>query len=128
MLHVAIWEEPIPWARMRGGHARWKPEDLRAWQDHVRDVVLQEIALTDAYASGPYEDPSVMVLAFATKSKKFDLDNGAKAILDALKHVLYPDDSKKYIKGLIVFGTEPHDDQPPVQLWHLPVTVNLPSP
>lgn len=80
---------PVPQARPRisGGRA-WTPERSRNWRDLVA-WRAKEVGLR------PTGEPVGLILGFALNhSRRTDVDNLAKAVMDALEGIAYNDDSQ----------------------------------
>ena len=105
-LTIQIPSLPIPWQRSRsvGPHStkRRTPEDLRVWQEVVREAAREEMDLQDITGL-PCEGPFRVIVTIAARdsdvfrANKMDGDNIVKGILDALNNVIWSDDNSKCI-------------------------------
>lgn len=112
--------QPVPWARTRGyGKSRYKTEDVRAWQQAIRDTVMEEIALCGIDrqhrlpSAGPFRVQVLLGLRPGCSTWNSDADNHEKVIYDALTGLLWTDDRLKVIPTHIFdcFETEEEDQQ-----------------
>jgi len=99
----------VPYTRV--GRERWTERARRyfASRDNLRYIIsLQNAQNGSQWLTEPFE----VKLYFYRKSKKGDLDNLVKAVLDAAEGVLYPNDSacKKITAELVHHVGPPSQD------------------
>lgn len=86
----------MPWSRTRGaGNQRFNPARLVAWEGQIKERASQEIAVLDLDL--PTKEPlwveiSIQFRDRARFNRAGDPDNLQKAILDALRGVVWVDD------------------------------------
>lgn len=89
-----------PWSRPRGDRHKWNLDALKAWEGFVRFVAAEEVAMSGYEFPGSGVTIWVEIETNKKIDKRFgDFDNHLKAIVDALRGVLYPDDSPDMVVG-----------------------------
>lgn len=102
VLEIQIEGLPVAWKRMSGKN-RFKHDDLREWQEEVKDAAREAIALEGREEAFPMDGPfgvRIEVGVTDTEAKRFlrkDADNIEKGIYDALSGVVWSDDCMRYI-------------------------------
>jgi len=108
----------VQWKRMRGDKVRRKPEDLRAWQEEVGDVV--EEALEMMGVDLDRWDPMGIVVEMCARRYPDglpDLDNYLKGIVDALTGIAWADDSPAHVSFKAVVGKRSKEDATNIHLF-----------
>jgi Holliday junction resolvase RusA-like endonuclease len=105
LLHTHILGRPVQWQRMRGDRNRYKPTNLKAWQEKVADVLREEISIEGLDNIFPGRNPvkASVIICYETMeelNKAPDGDNIIKGILDAMTGIVYIDDKPRYLRGL----------------------------
>lgn len=87
--HFTVRGNPLPLPRHRDGRGhKYIPTPVREWQELVRGEAL---AARIPCTKGPVE----MILTFRRANRiRCDIDNLAKAVMDALEGIAYEDDSQ----------------------------------
>jgi len=108
-IRFTVLGEPVAKARPRvgNGHA-YTPEATRTWEQAVGWAALQ--ARGAAGIAEPVAGPVAVTMEFrVSEGSRADIDNLAKAVLDALNGIIYADDSQvHYIAARrLLAGAEP---------------------
>jgi len=115
LLDVHVPELPVGWKRTRGsGAQRWMPQEVKDWKEYLAEEFENEIGALGLEKEFPSEKRMfISINVYYEEDKKIkrtaDSDNIAKAILDALTGVVWPDDNPHYVRGHSVwidFATE----------------------
>jgi Holliday junction resolvase RusA-like endonuclease len=93
---------PVPYIRPHGTTHRFNDDAYRAYMGIIKDEVEQEIALLSPAATFLLARRWEVLLTVYADTFNFDADNVAKPFLDALKGVLWEDDTMKWIKELTI--------------------------
>ncbi len=107
LLEIHVGNLPEKWMRMRGGKQRYKPLQMKAWQEFLREMAKEEIDLCDFPEEFPYAgkvEVSVSILFPREKDiwTAGDGDNVLKGVLDALTRLVIKDDSFRYVRRMSV--------------------------
>lgn len=90
---------PKSWRRYPGTQRRFKPQDIRDWQEEVADRFREEMELQDI--TEPFEHVWVEIAVSVTTMKELehlgDPDNIEKALFDAMTGVVIKDDKMSNI-------------------------------
>lgn len=113
-LDFVIHGPPVPWARAGSvGTVRYTPARQRAYQRLVRTVAMAAIAR----CTGWQNDRRYAVEVYVTcpDSRRRDIDNFAKQILDSLNGLAWLDDSQ--VDRLLVVRLTPDKKTPRLRIF-----------
>lgn len=111
ILDVSIPDVAVPWQRTRGKTVRYTHERVRVWKYLVHEHAANEIEMSGVKFDheGPFRLSVTLRLPRRVWHLAGDSDNYEKAIMDALKGLVWRDDKVRYIPEKI-FKAEPVDD------------------
>lgn len=97
-MHVVLFTDPVPCPRPRvGRHGAYYPARYRNWKDSFRKLLVAKVA-SDAPIRGPV---TARIRIFVKRPRKTslgwpkpDVDNYAKAVMDACNGVVWEDDAQ----------------------------------
>ena len=103
LLSISVATLPVSWKRVRGSSTRYKPVNVKAWQEFLAEICKEEITMSEDPSLFPYAGPveiSIEVLYPDDNAlhRLGDPDNIEKAIFDALTGIVIKDDRLRYIR------------------------------